>query len=181
MHHPACISPTGASRSATVTIGFLMRHLSIPFGVAFNQVACARPVVFPNKGFRTLLMAETKIICPELVLPPAIADNPFRKKLMSPGAVAKPPGILDMIWAVLDIEEQRRVAYHFSTSCITPNRAAPNATTDQDRMALILSTQKQRHDNNSSWLLVTKIRIVPWIIFKVIYSYIGCTLPSLQS
>ena len=146
-----------------------MRHFSIPFGVAFSQVARARAVVFPNEGFRALLVAETKVICPTLSSAPLMAGNPFRKKATSPVVVSKPPAILDMVWAVLDTDEQRRVANHFSVLSGTSSRV-DIAMTDRDRMALILFARGSPH---SPWLPLTKIKIVMWMIFKVRHIIIG--------
>ena len=164
-HH--CI---GASRSATVVIGFLMHHLSIPFGVAFNQVICARPVVFPNKGFRAILVAETKTIAPTLQSPPVMAGNPFRQKKSS-RVISKPPAILDMVWEVLDTTEQRRVEYHFSVASAQKVDKVPmdslRPMTNFDRLTLMLFANKQRQNNCSSWSLLSKNKKLMRLIFEV--------------
>ncbi|NXM80234.1 DUS28 phosphatase, partial [Oenanthe oenanthe] len=41
----------GRSRSAAVCTAFLMRHLRLPLGDAFQVVKAARPVAEPNAGF----------------------------------------------------------------------------------------------------------------------------------
>lgn len=52
----------GASRSASVIIGFLMHYLDIPFERAFVMARRARPCISPNKGF----LAELRSLEPEL-------------------------------------------------------------------------------------------------------------------
>lgn len=156
----------GASRSATVVIGFLMHHLSIPFGVAFNKVICARPIVFPNKGFRALLMAETDTIVPTLKSLSTAVGNPFRQK-KSYEVVSKPPDILDVIWDVLNPDEQRRVAHHCSlASQLVAPISATCPITDHDRMMLVLCASKHRPDNNSPWSSLSKTKNVLRLISK---------------
>ena len=41
----------GVSRSATITIAFLMQEHELTFDQAFSKASKARPIIFPNIGF----------------------------------------------------------------------------------------------------------------------------------
>ena len=59
----------GMSRSATVCIAYLMRHLRVPLAVAQGLVRRGRPVINPNPGFTRQLQRYEDSLRREGTLP----------------------------------------------------------------------------------------------------------------
>mmetsp|Transcript_19322 Transcript_19322/g.31646 ORF Transcript_19322/g.31646 Transcript_19322/m.31646 type:complete len:205 (+) Transcript_19322:218-832(+) len=65
----------GISRSATVTIAYLMKSRQMSLAEAWTMVKNSRPIIYPNKGFIAALMRyEAELYGSNVSIPPEMLD-----------------------------------------------------------------------------------------------------------